>query len=42
MEKKLKLDLKTKKRIYLQGNNGETDMENRLWTWREGRRGWVV
>ena len=25
-----KLDLKTKKRIYLQGNNGETDMENRL------------
>ena len=24
---------------YLQGNNGETDIENRLWTWGEGKRG---
>ena len=26
-------------RIYLQGRNGETDIENRIWTWREGRKG---
>ena len=27
---------------YLQGSNGETDLEKDLWTWREGRRGWDV
>ena len=28
------------KYCYLQGSSGETDIENRLWTWGEGRRGW--
>ena len=29
-------------RVHLQGNSGETDIENRLWTQGEGRRGWDV
>jgi len=29
-------------RIYFQGNNGETDTENRLMDMGEGRRGWDV
>ena len=28
--------VKKKRKIYLQGNNGETDIEKNLWTWERG------